>query len=201
MAGRFDLCHNPDVYRVVQTFSSGNDLLGQPYRVSRNAVVYQQGSQWQCIDCSRPTLNVLSFDTSRYSHPSGCDVFCAIGTSSHLILVASRTGALAAHEGQYKKLWSISGAIGELDKELDIRSVTADKSVKFIAAADRANRRVLLFSSDGSYRGTLLKQEEAGLGELQFIRWCEKNSHLVVFHKKGQNIHVTAIKPKLDWKI
>ena len=79
------------------------------------------------------------------------------------------------------------------EKHLDARGITADKHGRLFVG-DEENKCIHIFSIDGKFITTLLREGEQGLGELYHICWSEQLSGLIVAHRKDNKTWISLVK-------
>ena len=125
-------------------------------------------------------------------YPSGVQDVCV----TEKTLFAASNGSVVAYRLPNDLLWEVRGKLRGLQEEIVACSVAADRKGRFVAVADSANKKVLLFSSDGTFQRFLV---EGGLEGIQLIRWLEQSSQLVILHQYNANaIHFLVVKLDLN---
>ena len=184
---------NPNLYKMTRTIGHTTDNMFPGRMCSRgpNNILYlnHPGGVTNLHCASSPRGTGTSFqDTIPCSISDMC---CTHNASGTLLIVGS--GNLSAYNCSFgKAAWFVNGAIGNMDKEMCIGSVTTDRH-GHIFVCDWANSSIHKFSTDGVYLGCVLKAGEAGFGKPCRLRWCLKTSSLVIVHKKNDLFYIGAL--------
>ena len=164
--------------------------------------------------CASPnsTLCYISFTQRSESHQLDCswppclpsvpivhhyivyDVCCADLNDTSLVVVAcSISGIEAFNQRTAKSVWCIKGEIPFNEKHLNAFRITADDHGRLFVRDD-GNKCIHIFSVDGKYVTTLLREGEQGLGKLGEIRWSEGLPGLLVAHSKDKTTWISLVK-------
>ena len=117
---------------------------------------------------------------------------CAEFDGKSLLVMACYDDSVNAYNTDTREMvWSIIGAMPHSEKPLDARGITADKHGRLFVR-DEGNKCIHIFSIDGKYVTTLLREGEQGLGALYKIHWSEELSGLIVAHRKGDKTWIIS---------
>ena len=148
-------------------------------------------SEFYELDCS--SLSCLTSDKV-FNTDSVYGICCAEFDGKSLLVMACIDLSVKAFNMDTKEIaWSIRGWIPLSKKHLDARGITADKHNRLFVG-DEENKCIHIFSIDGKFVTTLLREGEQGLGELNNICWSEELSGLIVVHRKDDNTWISLIK-------
>ena len=119
---------------------------------------------------------------------------CAEFDGKSLLVVACSDDGVKAYNLDKKKLvWSIRGKMPLSEKPLEAEGITADKHGRPFVH-DEGNKCIHIFSIDGKFVTTLLREGEQGLGALGNICWSEELSGLIVVHRKDDKTWISLVK-------
>ena len=93
--------------------------------------------------------------------------------------------SISAHDPDEKRRkWSVTEAPTE--KPLSPQGLTTDGKGQ-LYVCDFYNRCIQIFSTNGKYKGVLLRRGEQGLGTPWSVRWCSSKSLLAVLHTTAED--------------
>ena len=119
---------------------------------------------------------------------------CAEFDGKSLLVMACYDDSVKAYNTDTREMvWSIIGEMPLSEKPLVARAITSDKHGRLFVC-DKGNKCIHIFSTDGKYVTTLLREGEQGLGELYHICWSEQLSGLIVVHSKDNKIWISLVK-------
>ena len=125
------------------------------------------------------------------------DVSLVNHKDTQFVAICFNGGISCFNETFNKVLWSIKGAVGGTDQEMNPYGIaTDDKGHVFIS--DNANSCIHMFTTNGTYIDTILRREEAEMGQIVKVKWCRATQSLVVAHCIEEKIHLTALQLTLD---
>ena len=156
---------------------------------------------WGCYDntmivCkSSPPTEATWEGKDRLSSPYGVKDSVHIKDNRlEYLLTAEGNQGVGKYRRDFKREeWRVTGKPFRIEKEIEVSSVTTDGRGNLFVY-DRANKCILLFHTDGTYRDVLIKEGEYDLGSIRKIRWCKKSYALVVAHLVDDKVQVTAFK-------
>ena len=131
----------------------------------------------------------------RLSFPYGVDdsVHIADKRIEYLLTAEGNQGVAKYRRNFLREEWRVTGKPFRIEKEINASSVTTDGRGN-LYVYDSANKCILLFHTDGTYRDVLMREGEYDLGSIRKIRWCEKASALVVAHRIDDKMQVIVFK-------
>ena len=112
---------------------------------------------------------------------------------SLLVVACSDDGVKAYNMDTKELVWSIIGEMPLSEKPLKALGITADKHGRLFVR-DEENKCIHIFSIDGKFVTTLLREGEQGLGELNNICWSKELSGLIVVHRKDDKTWISLVK-------
>ena len=111
-----------------------------------------------------------------------------------LLVLACGIGGVRVYNTSSRRLeWSVNGMLPGMDKVLDVMRITADED-GHVFVLDFNNNCIHMFTVNGKYITTLLREGEEGLGQMKVIRWSEGLSALIVLHQKDAGTWVSLVK-------
>ena len=93
--------------------------------------------------------------------------------------------------------WRMKCKLPGVKKEISPRGVTTDGRGN-IYVCDDSNECIQLFSVDGVYNGSVMKEGKPSLGEPCRIRWCSRTSSMVVAHLTNKYYRISKIQGTAD---
>ena len=110
------------------------------------------------------------------------------------LVLACGVGGVRVYNTSSKHLeWSVNGMLHGMDKVLHVMSITADED-GHVFVLDLNNKCIHMFTVNGKYITTLLREGEQGLGQKGVVRWSEGLSALIVLHQKDAGTWVSLVK-------
>ena len=145
-------------------------------------------------DSSPPTKGTWEHE-GRLGFPYSADdsVHIADKEFEYLLTAEGNQGVAKYTRNFHRMEWRVVGKPFRTEKEIKPSSVTTDWYGN-IYVYDSANKCILLFYADGTYRDVLMREGEYDLGSVRKIRWCKKASALVVAHLVDDKVQVTVFK-------
>ena len=144
-------------------------------------------------ETSPPTEGAWESKT-RLSHYSVDDSTHVTHNKLEYLVTAEGTRGVAMYTRDFlRHEWRVAGKPFRLEKEIHAKTVTTDGRGN-IYLYDSANKCILLFHTDGTYRDVLVRESEYDLGSIRKIRWCRKSSALVVAHRVDDKMQITAFR-------
>ena len=111
----------------------------------------------------------------------------------YLLTAEGNQGVAKYRRNFLREEWRVTGKPFRIEKEINASCVTTDGRGN-LYVYDSANKCILLFHTDGTYRDVLMREGEYDLGSIRKIRWCKKSSALVVAHRIDDKMQVTVFK-------
>ena len=93
--------------------------------------------------------------------------------------------------------WRMKCKLPGVKKDISPRGVTTDGRGN-IYVCDDSNECIQLFSVDGVYNGSIMKEGKPSLGEPCRIRWCYRTSSMVVAHIRNKHYRISKIQGTAD---
>ena len=151
-----------------------------------------------CQTMPPTTSDMVNTDSNLDLPRSASDISLVNHKDTQLVAICSSGRGIICFDKTFNKsLWAIKGAFRECDAEMKVEGVTTD-DMGHIFVCDSKNSCIRIFSTSGIYTDTILRDGEAGLGQLLKAKWCSTTGSLVVAHCVEGKINLTAL--KLDLK-
>ena len=112
---------------------------------------------------------------------------------SFLFMGCSHNGLETYNTNAGEREWSVQGEIPFSEINLDAKHITTDAR-GHLFVHDEENKCIHIFSLNGKYVMTLLREGEQNLGELHTICWSQELSGLIVAHRKDNKSWISLIK-------
>ena len=147
------------------------------------------------LDCS--TVPPKPFEGITVTHTDQNqihDMCSAQNEGKQLFITTQAADGVCAYNASTDKLeWSLEGKLLGMKQEISAEAVTTD-GFGSLFMYDANNACIQVCSVDGSYLGTVLKEENQNLAKPWRICWCSKISSLIVAHTKEKQYHISMIR-------
>ena len=174
----------------------------QPGRLSSSSastLQYEDHRSTPCevywLDCSivppKPTDGISVTHTVQSQIQDMC---CVQSEDKQLLITTQATYGIHAYNANTDTLeWSLMGKLPSTRQEISAETITTD-GVGGLFICDTNNARILVCSVEGTYLGSVLREENQNLTKAWKICWCSEISSLIVAHRKEKRYHVSMIR-------
>ncbi len=158
------------------------------WRIDGSLIIGSDDMYINSYDSSKTDYSVLPYNRQSIN-PRHHDIFknsydiCAISNAAdHLLVLATKAGLMAYSMKRKTFIWIVSGHLPGMDHSPHISSVCSDDA-DHVYAVDSNNSNVHMFTKEGIYVSTVVKEGDFGIGKPVMVSWLKDGKILVVLHE------------------
>ena len=124
---------------------------------------------------------------------SGASICVAEHGNQRLLIYSRHDLGIKAYNMETEKIqWSFMGKLADKEKMMNGSSLATDGR-RHLFVCDTNNNCIELYTTDGSYVGTILQEGKHGIGKPSEICWSDNLSSLIIAHKKGNRYYLYIV--------